>query len=271
MAVAALLVGQDGFFLGTTIDSLIVEKAKGPVTKVAVGVGQDGAGCIPDISLWDTNGERIGQRYNKPKYHPRKARNQPEVFGDQKGRRFVEIEIEHTQTTPRGREILRPNLSCHMLLEVNRFASPTSVEYLISQKRGPSYQKWYEGLYILISRNSTTSRSEEATMIGFGLETTPKCAAILGFQEDAKWEVTTTALLVPGWEALQSGPSLFSIVSAKIRRIHPRRRNGSAPSVFISMTSTSMKRESYSSRNTQRRFATACHEWDSGLIKEGTT
>ncbi|QDS70017.1 hypothetical protein FKW77_003637 [Venturia effusa] len=105
MSVLALFAGSDAFMVGTSIDSLIANKPKGANTKVAIGVGQDGEGCVPNISLWDTNGARIGQRYNKPKFHPRKARKQAEIFDDaKKGSRFFETEVMHTQTVPKGKD-----------------------------------------------------------------------------------------------------------------------------------------------------------------------
>lgn len=69
---------------------------------------------MPDISLWDTNGARMGQRYNKRRYHPRKARFQSEIFDDdKKGSRFFSDEIAHTQTTPRGRDTQAEYIMIH--------------------------------------------------------------------------------------------------------------------------------------------------------------
>lgn len=54
--------------------------------------------------------------------------------------------------------------TCWKLVLTRRLSIP--VEYSISQKRDPSYQKWYEGLYILISWKPTVTWNQVSVRCG---------------------------------------------------------------------------------------------------------
>lgn len=240
MALAAFLIGPDGDFLGLTIDSFIADRPKGPATKVAVGVGKDGQGCVPDISLWDANGERIGQRYNKPKFHPRKARYQPEVFDDaKKGSRFFEIEIPHTQTTPPKNDTQAEYIMIHAAGGEPICITDISVKgsdydwVWFGDSAKMCQHPWFPGERKMGSNNYS-----------------PACI----------WMGANPITTKPVSDHLSKDPKDPSI-----------RRYGSTLSVFISTTSAPMKHESYSLRKIQRRCVTANHAWDSGSTKEETT